>query len=213
MGSFDWSAHISFGVTLFALVDPVGNVPIFLALTSKFAARGRIVAATAAAAVFLAVMLISYLYGEAVMSTLGTSLPSFQIAGGLIIALSGYDMMVDSSLPSTGDVETDGGASAFHVGVAPLGIPLLAGPGAMTKVMLEGHEGYGLIHDQLVILIIAMVALISWAVLVSAGSVARLLGRSGMMVFERVFGVIVIAIGIEIIVSGVLGHVDRFVGA
>lgn len=213
MDGFDWSGHLRFGISLFALADPIGNVPIFLGLTSRLSLRGRMSAATAAAVTMLAVLLIGYYVGEAVMTTLGTSLPSFQIAGGLIIALSGYEMMTEAVLPSADDVESDSGASAIHVGVAPMGIPLLGGPGTMTGVMLEGHTGFGLAHSQLVVAIILAVVVLSWAILASAGAVARLLGRSGMLVFQRLFGLIVIAIGVEIIVGGVLGHVERFVGA
>lgn len=209
MTDFDWSSHIQFGVSLFALMAIV-VAPIFISLTAGMTPRDRVVCATVASVTAFIVLSLSYFFGEAIISTMGTSLPSFQIAGGLIIALTGLSMMSDKRVPSEEDVEADAGGSALRVGVSPMGIPLLGGAGAITKMLLEGHPQEGLGHEASVLTILALVVALSWAILVGAGFLVRFLGKSGILVFERIFGLLLIAIGVEILVHGVLGHADKF---
>jgi multiple antibiotic resistance protein len=211
MNGFDWSAHIQFGVSLFALMAPIVVAPIFISLTSGMTQQDRIVCATVGSGTAFVVLSLAYFFGETIISTMGTSLPSFQIAGGLIIALTGLSMMSDKKVPSEEDVEIDAGGSALRVGVSPMGIPLLGGAGAITKMMLEGHPEEGVGHEASVISILAVVVVISWAILVGAGFFVRFLGKSGILVFERIFGLLLIAIGVEILVHGVWGHADKFV--
>lgn len=210
MTGFDWPSHIQFGVSLFALMAPINIAPVFIALTSDMDNRARVFCATVACATAFVILTLSYLFGETIISTMGTSLPSFQIAGGIIIALAGFSMMSEHHIPSEDDVETDKGASALHIGVAPIGTPLLGGAGAITKVMLEGHEEASAIHEGSVLMIILLVAGAAWAILVGAGMLVRYLGHSGIQVFQRIFGLILMAIGVEILVSGILGHADKF---
>ncbi|MDF1792284.1 MAG: MarC family protein [Thalassobaculaceae bacterium] len=210
MTDFDWPSHAQFGVSLFALMAPIVVAPIFVSLTSGMTFRGRIVCATVGSVTAFVILSLAYLFGEAIISTLGTSLPSFQIAGGLIIALTGLSMMSDKRVPSEEDVEADAGASAVRVGVSPMGVPLLGGAGAITQMLLEGHQSASVLHEAKVILILAIVVGLSWLILVCAGFLVRFLGKSGILVFERIFGLLLIAIGVEILVTGVLGHADKF---
>ncbi|WP_281683934.1 MarC family protein [Thalassobaculum salexigens] len=210
MNAFDWPSHIQFGVSLFALIAPIVGAPIFISLTTGMTSRGRVLCATVACLTAFVVLSLAYFFGEAIMQTMGTSLPSFQIAGGLIIALTGLSMMSDKHVPSTEDIETDSGGSAVRVGISPMGIPMFGGAGAITKMLLEGHETMDLSHEISVIAILAIVLGLSWLILVGAGLLVRFLGKSGILVIERLFGLLLIAIGVEILVTGVLGHADKF---
>jgi multiple antibiotic resistance protein len=210
MTDFDLPGHIQFGVSLFALIAPIVGAPIFISLTAGMTSRDRAVCATVACVTAFVVLSLAYFFGEAIMRTMETSLPSFQIAGGLIIALTGLSMMSDKHVPSTDDIETDTGGSAVRIGISPMGVPMFGGAGAITKMLLEGHQSVGMGHEISVILILAAVLGASWLILIGAGALVRFLGKSGILVFERIFGLLLIAIGVEILVTGILGHADKF---
>lgn len=210
MNEFDWPGHIQFGVSLFALIAPIVGAPIFISLTTGMTPRERVLCATVACLTAFVVLSLSYFFGERIMQTMGTSLPSFQIAGGLIIALTGLSMMSEKRVPSTADIETDTGGSAVRIGISPMGIPMFGGAGAITKMLLEGHQTMDVSHEVSVITILVVVLVASWLILVGAGFLVRFLGKSGILVFERIFGLLLIAIGVEILVTGVLGHADKF---
>jgi multiple antibiotic resistance protein len=130
--------------------------------------------------------------------------------GVSLIALTGLSMMKEKHVPSTEDIEADTSGSAVRIGISPMGIPMFGGAGAITKMLLEGHANMDFSHEVKIITILAVVLGVSWLILVGAGLLVRFLGKSGILVFERIFGLLLIAIGVEIVVTGVLGHADKF---
>lgn len=208
-----WTEHTRFALGLFALLTPFSVAPIFIGLTAHMTARDRVLTATIACVTLFLVLGLVLHGGEALINALGTTLASFQIAGGAIIALNGFILMAaaDPAPPGVPAAQA-GGPSAFQVGVVPLAIPMLAGPGAMTQMMLEGH-GTSLSHEIILISISAGCAFATWLILLAAIPLIRFLGQAGLQVLQRIFGLILIAIGVEIIVRGVLAHVSRFVEA
>ena len=208
-----WTEHSRFALGLFAMLAPFDLMPVFIGLTARMTLRGRLATATIAClTLFLTLTLVLYL-GEVLLAALGTSLSSFQIAGGAIIALNGMAIMKGAEPgPARDGTAKEAGPSVFQVGVVPLGIPLLAGPGAMTQMMLEGH-GSSLAHEIVLIAIIAGCTLATWGILLAAIPISRFLGRTGLRVLEQVFGVILVAIGVEFVVRGVLAHAAGYLEA
>jgi multiple antibiotic resistance protein len=166
--------------------------------------------ATVAALTALAILLCAHYAGELLLTALGASLASFQIGGGLIVLLIGLTLVQGQMAEVAESSAQGGGASTsalpFHIGVTPLGTPALAGAASITAVILETHEEHGLRDDIMITLIIILVAIAAWAVLACAPAIGRLLGRNGLLVLQRVFGLIIVAIGVEIIVAGLSGH-------
>jgi multiple antibiotic resistance protein len=202
-----WSEYTRFAISLFVLVAPFLHVPLMLSLVGG--TDRQLIWRTATVATFtsLAILLAAHYFGELLLTALGASLPSFQIGGGLIVLLIGLSL-VQGKLDTELKPSADGKDSnlPFRVGVTPLGTPALAGAASITAVILETHEEHGIGDDMVVTLIILLNSLAVWGVLACAPAVGRLLGRNGLLVLQRVFGIVVVAIGVEIMMAGFGSH-------
>lgn len=191
-------------LALLVIVDPVAVVPLFLVMTAgddaaqrrRMAARAAVVAGTALA-IFAAV-------GDAIFLFLGISLGAFRIAGGVLLFLLAVDMLLaKASRQRTTPEETAEGTHKPDVSVFPLAIPMLAGPGSITVVMMSRATATTLVETAMVFVAIAVVAVVSWLVLREAGRIERRLGQTGMNVLHRVFGLLLAAIAAQFVVDGV----------
>ena len=208
-----WSDHTRFGIGLFALLDPFVVLPYVLGVSAAHGGWAVRTMAFAATATIAFVLLTMHVAGEAVLTTLGTSLPSFQIGGGLIILLSGLALLADpqpSAAATAVDDRIHDRSHFIRLGVAPLGIPMLAGAGSITKVVIETNPGYGLDNDLHITAIILLVCLITGAIIASASVIMRLLGNSFLAIMSRLAGLVIVAVAVEIMVSGVAAHTRRF---
>lgn len=202
-----WSEYTRFAISLFVLVAPFLHVPLMLSLVGDTNRQLIRRTATVATLTALAILLAAHYFGELLLTALGASLPSFQIGGGLIVLLIGLSL-VQGKL----DTESKQGADAkdstlpFRVGVTPLGTPALAGAASITAVILETHEEHGLRDDIAIAMIILLNAVAVWVVLACAPAVGRFLGRNGLLVLQRVFGIVIVAIGVEIMMAGFGSH-------
>lgn len=210
MEGANWQYLISFGIGLFAIMVPFACVPIVVDLKGEFTPaqiRQTIMIAVVAA---FGILVCAVIGGESMVLAMGTSLPSFQIAGGVIIALTGFAMMADKpAKPETGQDRISTRTPA-QVAIVPLAMPMLSGPGTLTKVMLETHDTVGIADDIYVVVVIAIVLMIAAVILLSSNVIARILGDLGLQIMSRLAGLIVVAIGVEVLVSGIYGHLDVF---
>ena len=201
-----WSEYTRFSVGLLALVDPFTSIPLFLALTAHLTSHGRIKAALAAAVTVTVTLLVFQYTGETIVQALGSSLPSFQIAGGIVIGIVGLQMLAMAPLPNA-DVESEvAGQSAAHVGIVPIGIPMLGGAGAIAKVIVESHESTGIEHQGIISAIIVVLGIIVAIAYCAAAPIGRVLGTAGLMVINRLAGMVVLAIAVEMIIEGITTH-------
>ena len=205
----DYAAHVQFVVGLFAMMDPIATVPIMLGLTMGFTARQRNQVVISATLAVLVILVGAQFSGIWLLDILSTSLASLEIAGGLVIGLSGFSMLTasgfeDKSMFSGGE----GTSSPMQIGIVPIAVPLMAGPGAITKVLLESQDFHGVDDTFHVTLIIIGVCIACGLVLMLGHLVSKVLGKAGTIVFNRLFGLVVIAIGVEILVSGITKHVE-----
>ncbi len=201
-----WSEYTRFSVGLLALVDPFTSIPLFLALTSHLTSNGRIKAAIAAAITVTLTLLVFQYSGETVVQALGSSLPSFQIAGGIVIAIVGLQMLAMTPMPDVNVEDEVAGQSGTHVGIVPIGIPMLGGAGAIAKVIVESHESTGIEHQGVISLIIVALGVIVAIAYCAAAPIGRVLGTAGLMVINRLAGMIVLAIAVEMIIEGITTH-------
>jgi len=198
-----WTEYTRFFTALFVILDPFAAVPILLALTRTFTApeRGKTVN-VAVAAVFL-VLVISSLLGESMLQTMGTSLASFRVGGGIVLLLMSLSMLQAEigAVRSTPSEEAEA-EEKNSVAVVPLAIPLLAGPGAISTVIIEMHRSDAELHALPVILAIGVVCLLLWIILRMAATIGRVLGHTGLKIINRLFGLVLAAIAIEIMANG-----------
>lgn len=198
-----WTEYTRFVVALLAVLNPLATIPIFLSLTAGFSAteRRRTAAVTAVA---VGVLLgASAVAGESLLTAMGTSLASFRVGGGIVVLMMSISMLMaqPGAVRQTPE-EAEVSAQKEGVAVVPLGIPLLAGPGAISTVIIQMDRGSGAAHGAAVLGSIASVAAICWLVLRYAEPLGRMIGPIGLNVLIRIFGLLLAAIAVEFIANG-----------
>lgn len=198
-----WTEYTRFLTALFVILDPFAAVPIFLVLTKTYTTgeRGRI--ANIASVTVLIVLVVASVTGETLLHTMGTSLASFRVGGGMVLLLMALAMLrAQSDMVRTTPAEEAEAKDRDTIAVVPLAIPLLAGPGSISTVIIEMHRSVTEFHNLLVILCIALVCLLLWLVLRLAATIGRMLGQIGLNIINRLFGLILAAIAVEIMANG-----------
>ena len=211
------SAYVRFSVlalsSVFFLVDPFAALPTFLAVTAgadKLRRRGMARKASITAFVVLTAFALA---GQYIFRMFGITLPAFEIAGGIILLLIGLDMLSAkrSETQETGP-ETEAAAEKEDAGIVPLGIPMLAGPGSITSVMVLVGPAQGQWKLVLAILgAIFITAFICYLVLGNSDRVASVLGETGIRILVRIMGLLLVALAVQYLVNGMvdLGVVAR----
>jgi multiple antibiotic resistance protein len=195
----DWSEYGKLLIALWALVHPLGAVPIFLSLTEHRPAERRHIGLITSVAV--GVILIGCVFvGQALLLAFGITIASFRIAGGLLILYAAFTMIHP---PEQEGSENEHASTADDsVAVVPLAIPILAGPGAISTVIVYAHKSTALSHHVLICAIIIAVSVSTLVVLRLAPGIASVIGRSGMQILTQVMGLLVAAIAVEFITQG-----------
>lgn len=194
-------------VTFLVVIDPIGQAPLFGALTAGLDPRAR--RAVALRGVFIAGTILTAfaLGGAALLDALGIGFPAFRIAGGLLLVLLSIEMVMarHSGLSATTPEESEEAAGRNDIAVFPLAIPLIAGPGAITGVMLQvGAAGDDLAARAAVLGVMLAVLLLTLASLLLTEPIMRVLGVTGTNVLTRVFGIVLAALGVQFVSDGVL---------
>jgi multiple antibiotic resistance protein len=200
--------------SIFFLVDPFAAIGSFLAITSGAdEARRKRMARKAALTCFI--VLTSFaLAGQLIFRMFGITLPAFEIAGGLILLLIGLDMLEAKRSPTqeaSGDTEE--ASRKEDAGIVPLGIPMLAGPGAISSVMVLVGQVPNLWNWEMCAILgsIALTSLISYWVLAGASRVRTVLGETGIRILVRIMGLLLVALAMQFFVNGLteLGVISK----
>ncbi len=189
--------------SLFFIVDPLASIPTFLALTGDTElAHRRHMAKRAAWTCFLVLSGFA-LGGTLIFRMFGITLPAFRIAGGLIIILIGLDM-VQARRSQTKETpsETAQAMEKEDVGIIPLGVPMLAGPGSISTVMALMAQAATWQHSLLIIVALALTAFLAYWTLAGADRVGRRIGDTGIRILTRFMGLMLMAIAVQFILSG-----------
>jgi multiple antibiotic resistance protein len=194
--------YLRFTVTLLAVLDPFLAVPIFLGVTAGRSAASRRRLENAVTLTVFLVLAGTAVFGEALLKLLGTSLPAFQVGGGLVLLLMALSMLnaeaghIRQTAKEIKELE-----AGQRFGVVPLAVPLLAGPGAISTTIIAAQSG-GPAHTGGLIVCIALVAAVSWIVLRLADRVGRRMGTTGLNIATRLLGLLLAAIAIEMMTDG-----------
>ena len=211
------SAYVRFSLlalsSIFFLVDPFAALPTFLAVTAGADAPRRRSMAWKASVTAFVVLSAFAVAGQYIFRMFGITLPAFEIAGGIILLLIGLDMLNAKRSPTqeTGP-EAEAAASKEDAGIVPLGIPMLAGPGSITSVMVLVGQAQG--HWSLLFAILAAIlitAVICFLVLGNSDRVANVLGETGIRILVRIMGLLLVALAVQYFVNGMvdLGVVSK----
>jgi multiple antibiotic resistance protein len=194
-------------VSVFALVDPLGALPFFVSLTEGFSAADRKIVLGRAVAVLGGILTTFAVVGRFLFAGFGFTLAAFEIAGGIVLFLVAVEMVTGETRGSkmTESERSESLARRDEVSIVPLGIPLLAGPGAISTVMIyEGNAGTDPFAILSVFVAIAATTAVTWVVLTYGQRILRAVGRVGVMALTRVMGLLLAAVGVQFVINGLV---------
>lgn len=198
------SEYAKFFAGLLAIVNPIGAVPIFIELTANQSTAQRKHTSSIAALATGVILLIALFCGEGILKFFGISIASFRVGGGILILLMAISMLhAKMSAARHTQEETEDAVDRDSLAVVPLGMPLLAGPGAISTVIVYTQRHESFMHYVVLggeILLVSLAVLISFRV---ATHIAKYLGKTGINLVTRIMGLIMAAIGVEFIASGI----------
>lgn len=202
----EWSSLLKITIALFAIVNPIGSLPIFISATEGWSKRQRTNTARTVAITVFIVLLTAALIGDKILDFFGITIPSFQVGGGILLMLIAINMMHGKQ---SGTRQTPEEAQSMNerqvIAIVPLSIPLLAGPGAISSMILSAQQQPTFLgHISLIIPALA-IAIIIWLLLQLADSITQQLGTIGINIVTRLMGLILAAMAVEFIAHGLTG--------
>lgn len=203
-------------ITLFVIVDPIGNAPLFLGLTVGMSTAVRRSIAIRGSFISFIILALFALTGTKILDTIGITIDAFRIAGGLLLFITAFEMIYGQRQERR--EETTSAAAAEHaanIAVFPLAIPLLAGPGTISATILlssqfsaggAGHNWYATLS---LVAIIAVLMLLTAGLLIAAELVDKFIGNTAKLVLTRLLGVLLAALAVQYIADGVLAFTTQ----
>ena len=192
-------------VVLWVVIDPIGTIPVFVAVTAEIAPSKRSGVALHAALVAAGVLMFFLVAGQFLIDALGISLPAFQIAGGLVLFLFALTMIFGESKPQveTKDLETSPqqGAPAIF----PLAVPSLASPGAMLAVvLLTDNDRFSVPEQAVTAVVMLSVVAVAYLLMLAAGPILKIIGVSGAAIVSQVMGMILGAVAVDHVITAII---------
>jgi multiple antibiotic resistance protein len=202
----DYSEYAKILIGLLAIINPIGAIPICMSMTGGASPRQRRQLARVVSLSVAIILFTALLLGERLLAVFGISIDSFRVAGGILVLLMAISMLHarQSEVRQT-EQEADESTQRASVAVVPLAMPLLAGPGAISTVILYAHRGGGFSHYAAIGANIVLVSLLLWALLTLVPLVSRHVTQTGINIFTRVMGLILAAIAVEFLANGLKG--------
>ena len=191
-------------IIFFAVIDPIGTVPVFIAVTRGFDARDKRKIALIAALVAAAVLVFFVVAGELILTAMAIPLAAFQISGGIVLFLFALSMIFGESKP---EQETRLAEEHEETAIFPLAVPSIAGPGAMlAAVLMTEHAKFGLWQQVQTALVMLSVILVTFILMLAASGIHRLIGNAGASVISRVMGLILASVATANTLTGIRGY-------
>ncbi len=202
----EFTEYTKIFISLFAILDPIGIIPVIILFTTDMTATQRNHTGRLASLTVFLILLVALLIGEAIIAFFGISISSFRVAGGILLMFMAFKMLngnIRQLTPETQGLSASDSRSVLAI--VPLSTPLLAGPGAISTVILDAHRASDLTHYLSMSLIIFLLSLSVWLTFLMAPWVERRLGTLGIDIFTRLMGLILAAIAVEFIAGGMRG--------
>ncbi|MEZ5652781.1 MAG: MarC family protein [Burkholderiaceae bacterium] len=188
-------------ITFFAVVDPIGTVPVFIAVTAQFDEHTKRRVALMATIAAAAILLFFVVAGELILAAMAIPLSAFQIAGGIVLFLFALTMIFGESKP---DEEIRLVDEHHETAIFPLAVPSIASPGAMlAAVLLTENARYSIAEQAQTFLVLVLVLLVAYVLMLASGAINRVIGRSGASVVSRVMGLILASVAMVNLLAGV----------
>jgi len=202
----EFAEYIKIFVGLVAIVNPLGVIPLFAIMTAGSTESERYQIARLVSVSVTAILLGALLFGEPLLTFFGITIDSFRVGGGILILLMAIAMLHarTSGVRQTAE-EANESIEKESVAIVPLAMPLLAGPGAISTVILAAHKAGGVGHYLLIGVSILLLSVLIWGVLRISPWVAERAGTTGINISTRIMGLILASIAVEFIANGIRG--------
>lgn len=189
--------------SLIVIVDPISTLPAFIAMTRRNSTEERVRMAGLASIVTFFVLVVSYIGGLQILAAFGITITAFEIAGGIILLIIALDMLQArrTAIKETPEEQAEG-VSKDDIAITPLAMPMLAGPGAITAVILLSSQATSFVHHSIALLSILLVALLTFFVLWLAAQKSSFFKPITMKIITRVMGLLLAAIAVQFIING-----------
>lgn len=194
-------------VTLWVVIDPIGTVPVFIAVTAGIDAAARRKTAFQAALVSAGVLLFFLIFGQLLIDALDIGLNSFQVAGGIVLFLFALTMIFGESKPEAEQKQAEGAQEIEkpNPAIFPLAVPSMASPGAMLAiVMLTDNNRFGVVDQAITGGVMLLVIAAAFVLMLFADPIIRLIGHSGSAIVSRVMGMILASVAANAVLSAIL---------
>ena len=216
--NIDFSLALNFFIALLAILNPIGNIPIFLEhVNSETAEVQKNIAILLAGAIFV-LIIIFYFTGQPLLSLFGITIPAFRIAGGILIMMIGFRILNGKPKFDPDGMETGKTDNAFSVAtnrfssiMVPVATPVFFGPGAMTTVILFSQRADSAATQVLMVLAAALVCAMIGGALYLSRWLFKILRRNGMQIVSRTMGLILCAIAVQFIIDGIGQLIPNFI--
>lgn len=198
----EWTFIIKTTIALIAIVDPIGCLPLFLSLTGQHKKINKKNVVKMTAITVFIILVTSLFLGDKILNMFGITMPSFQICGGILLLIMAISMMLGKHqiIESGQNGKSDKELIAF----VPLSIPLLAGPGAMSNMIIAAHQAPNFVNQSFLVLPCLAVSLLIWLTLSFAENISKVIGAIGTKIITRVMGLLLGSMAIEFITRGIL---------
>jgi multiple antibiotic resistance protein len=210
----EYTYLLKVAIALIAIVNPIGCLPIFISATSGWSKAERSRTARTVAITVMIVLSVSAFIGDKILDFFGITIPSFQVGGGILLLLISISMMhgKQSATRQTPE-EAHDLAEREVIAIVPLSIPLLAGPGAISSMILTAQQHPGFWGHLSLVIPIALISLFIWGLLQLADGITHYLGKTGINIVTRLMGLILAAMAVEFIAHGLSGLFPQLVTA
>jgi len=205
------------GITVFmgffAMLNPIGNIPVFLSMVQDFDKKTQNKVALRATITAFSIIAIFCIFGHIIFRVFGITVPAFQIAGGIIVFIIGFQMLnaKENHLHAQSPEEKEQMMKVAHdMAITPLGIPLLAGPGTISSAMNFVGIEKSISNVIMVIAIFGIMCLITYLLFVSSQVIANKINPSMLKVVSRIMGLILAVIAVQMLINGIEGTIDIF---
>ncbi len=214
MKIYDLYLHgITVFMGFFAMLNPIGNIPVFLGMVQDFDKKTQNKVALRATITAFTIIAIFCIFGHIIFRVFGITVPAFQIAGGIIVFIIGFQMLnsKESPIHSQSMEEKEQMEKIAHdMAITPLGIPLLAGPGTISTAMNFVGVEKSITNVILVVVIFGIMCLITYLLFISSRVIANKINPGMLKVVSRIMGLILAVIAVQMMINGIEGTIDMF---
>lgn len=202
----EYTEYIKIFIGLFAIVNPFGAIPIFISMTTDQGNRQRLNTINQVSLGVTIILLLALFFGELLLQFFGITVASFRVGGGILILLMAIAMLhaKTSQVKQTREEESESMVKE-SVAIVPLAMPLLAGPGAISTMILAAHKSNAVSHYVLMVLGTIVLTGVLWVILRLSPWITGRISATGINIFTRIMGLILAALAVEFIAAGIKG--------